>query len=294
MKEIIAVVLIVLTAATSRAAAQCCGDCDGDGQTTVDEIVTAVTRALTGCQDDGVCQGVTDCGNGVLEGGEQCDFGTLNGVTCASLGFGGGTLQCGAHCIIDTSGCIPPTTNTPTPVPTSTPTATHLPLVDNGDGTITDPNTGLMWEKKSADGGIHDYTNNYSWSAAGSAADGTVYTAFLAALNTPPCFAGHCDWRLPRSGGYPPGSSGEPAELESIRLAEGCPSGGKCVLPIFDTGCVGFCSVTECSCTLAAFHWSSTSSSASHAWGVEFETGSLFEVPKTASVGYARAVRDAP
>ena len=31
-----------------------------------------------------------------------------------------------------------------------------LSFTDNGDGTITDNNTGLMWEKKSDDGGLHD------------------------------------------------------------------------------------------------------------------------------------------
>jgi hypothetical protein len=33
---------------------------------------------------------------------------------------------------------------------------------DNGDGTVTDKNTGLVWEKKSDDGGIHDMDNLYS------------------------------------------------------------------------------------------------------------------------------------
>jgi hypothetical protein len=37
-------------------------------------------------------------------------------------------------------------------------------LVDNGDGTVTDNETGLMWEQKTDDGGIHDATNRYSWS----------------------------------------------------------------------------------------------------------------------------------
>jgi hypothetical protein len=38
------------------------------------------------------------------------------------------------------------------------PLPAFAPLVymDNGDGTITDVNTGLMWEKKSQDGGVHD------------------------------------------------------------------------------------------------------------------------------------------
>ncbi len=36
-------------------------------------------------------------------------------------------------------------------------------FVDNGDGTVTDNRTGLMWEKKSSDGSIHDVENYYSW-----------------------------------------------------------------------------------------------------------------------------------
>jgi hypothetical protein len=60
---------------------------------------------------------------------------------------------------------------------------------DNGDGTFTDNNTLFMWEKKDTSGGIHDVNNTYTWSNA--------FAVFLAALNSPPCFAGHCDWRLP-------------------------------------------------------------------------------------------------
>jgi hypothetical protein len=37
------------------AAAQCCGDCNGDGAVTVDDILTAVNHALTSCSDDGIC-----------------------------------------------------------------------------------------------------------------------------------------------------------------------------------------------------------------------------------------------
>ncbi len=92
-------------------------------------------------------------------------------------------------------------------------------FVDNGDGTITDRQTGLQWEKKTTAPGSgenladpHDVDNNYSWSATGTAPDGTVFTSFLAGLNrgafgVGDCvgdgitqtggFAGHCDWRLP-------------------------------------------------------------------------------------------------
>src|SRR5207237_6537097 len=34
---------------------------------------------------------------------------------------------------------------------------------DNGNGTVTDLNTGLVWEKLSDDGTAHDKDNPYSW-----------------------------------------------------------------------------------------------------------------------------------
>src|SRR5437773_1945670 len=37
-----------------------------------------------------------------------------------------------------------------------------LAYVDNGNGTITDVNTGLMWEKLSDDGTVHDKDNLYT------------------------------------------------------------------------------------------------------------------------------------
>lgn len=45
------------------------------------------------------------CGNGQLDPGETCDGRLLGGATCASEGFVGGTIACGAGCTIDTSGC---------------------------------------------------------------------------------------------------------------------------------------------------------------------------------------------
>ena len=74
---------------------------------------------------------------------------------------------------------------------------------DNGDGTVSDDSTGLMWEKKtdhptgSAD--VHNVTYRYSWSApqvTGTEPDGTAFTMFLRILNENQ-FAGHSDWRLP-------------------------------------------------------------------------------------------------
>ena len=52
------------------------------------------------------------CGDGVVDADEQCDGGDLNGLTCQSLGYDGGTLACdGITCTYDTSGC---TTQQPT------------------------------------------------------------------------------------------------------------------------------------------------------------------------------------
>jgi hypothetical protein len=55
---------------------------------------------------------------------------------------------------------------------------------DNGDGTITDNTTGLMWEKKSDDGTIHDKDNTYTWGMTSSpyTMNGTMVPTFLAAL----------------------------------------------------------------------------------------------------------------
>src|SRR5262249_7879384 len=70
------------------------------------------------------------------------------------------------------SGTVPPTstptttvapTRTPANTPTATPTQTGDRFVDNGDGTITDTETGLIWEKKDRGGGLHDATARYPW-----------------------------------------------------------------------------------------------------------------------------------
>lgn len=45
------------------------------------------------------------CGNGLIDGNEQCDGAQLKGASCTSLGAGAGTLVCSPLCIYDTSGC---------------------------------------------------------------------------------------------------------------------------------------------------------------------------------------------
>ena len=140
-------------------------------------------------------------------------------------------------------------------------------FVDNGNGTVTDHWAGLMWEKKSDDGSIHDQDNVYTWSsetdAEGIEPTGTAFTEFLATLNSEQ-FAGHADWRMPTR-----------AELETILdLDRPAPATDAA----FDVDCVAGCSVTTCSCSFFLDPvWSSTTyfDTPVCAWLVSFEDGSV-------------------
>lgn len=46
------------------------------------------------------------CGNGNIDTGEQCDGSNLNGQSCASQGYTGGSLGCTSTCTFDASGCF--------------------------------------------------------------------------------------------------------------------------------------------------------------------------------------------
>lgn len=206
------------------------------------------------------------CGNALIDAGEQCDQSNLNGQTCASLGFVGGTLQCGASCQFDTSGC------------------TNTQFVDNKDGTVTDNKTRLMWEQTTGTiggtntGQINDVNNRYTWV--------TALTSFLATLNgvsdgytITGCFANHCDWRLPSI-----------TELRGILdySASGClDSTGACIDPIFGPTPFEVYSWDP-------YYWTGTTAdwNSDNAWSVAFIYGySVYNQNKSQYDLYVRAVR---
>ena len=264
---------------------------------------TAIQARMTDNADDIVTLlgggTLAGCGDGFADpnADEQCDGLDLDGADCESLGYTlDGTLSCTPGCAYDTSLCqsqaCPATGQTtaytadkndgivgPVSVPDdgTVQAGAALSYTDNGDGTITDLNTGLMWEKKGDNGGLHDQVNIYLWSG-----DGTQETIWdwLDDINTEggTGFAGHSDWRIPNV-----------KELQSIIDYEVfSPS----VDPVFDTGCVATCTVTTCSCTDPSFGWSSTSSAdgPSDAWVVDFSDGFVGSGGKS-FLFFVRAVR---
>lgn len=148
---------------------------------------------------------------------------------------------------------------------------------DNGNGTVKDWLTGLQWEKKTTLVGSGtsadplDVDNTYSWSEGGgsyTAADGTAFTSFLAALNGG-CFAGQCDWRLPTR-----------SELMTI------------VTPVYPECTLGPCIDPVFGPTVAACYWSADpfSNAPTSAWAVDFGEGRLSSYA-TPHACHVRAVR---
>jgi hypothetical protein len=286
------------------------------------------------------------CGDGQIDvAGEQCDGVDLGGATCALLGFSGGTLECDGSCRFLTAACTEeritatgqvtcwkggsngPTFMQAAPGPCGgtgqdgeLQRGVALAYQDNGDGTITDLSTGLMWEKKSSDGSLHDKYNYYPWAGTcsgdnqnfggagtlcqsdadcaagpgGACQSGDGQVAFpngmniwqwivqLNAMN----FAGHNDWRVPNQ-----------RELLSLVSYEYTNPSAE---PAFNDNC-GMnssgnpgCTVATCNCTAPGKYWSSTTavSYPLDAWFVEFLNGFVDGGVKL-SFGYLRAVRTA-
>jgi len=157
----------------------------------------------------------------------------------------------------------------------------------NGDGTVTDYDTGLQWEQKT-DNDItcilafpNCSTRTFTWGNLSGCPftgcpNGTAFIDLLGHFNN--CvntdgvpvggFAGHCDWRLPTV-----------AELQTILLAPYPCGTSPCIDPIFGP-------------TVASYYWSATTYAdfPDDAWGVNFGNGYVFYDNKS-NFGYVRAVR---
>jgi hypothetical protein len=153
---------------------------------------------------------------------------------------------------------------------------------DNGDGTVTDLNTGLMWEKKcSGCTGLHNVRERYRWSG-----DGKLETVWdwLRQVNAEgeKGVAGYSDWRIPNVN-----------ELVSVvDYGKRLPSvssefrGDLCASECLDLMQPG------CSCTEIGEYWSSTTFAdfPAHALAVFFGMGLVNDRIKTAPA-HVRAVR---
>lgn len=143
-------------------------------------------------------------------------------------------------------------------------------FVDNGDGTITDEATGLMWEKLSNDGTNHDFDLAYTWTQA--------FALKVAQLNAF-SFAGHTDWRVPNR-----------FEMDTLRdLGASNPA----THSVFRTACPPGCTVFTCSCTPSECFWTSTSDHdpPSYAWLVNMDYGYSDSSDKIGSTCRVRGVR---
>src|SRR2546425_3168866 len=154
----------------------------------------------------------------------------------------------------------------PVPVPNDGTLRWGAPLryKDNGDGTITDLNTALTWEKKCSCGGLHDVGNVYVWSGDGLQ---ETISDWLDAVNAEggTGYASHNDWRIPNV-----------RELESIAdYGWSYPSINLAFGP-----------------TAPSFYWSSTTGADDddNAWLVVFDIGFVSDGDKSGP-GYVRAVR---
>lgn len=80
---------------------------EGEPTTSTGSSSGGATTMVSSSGLESTTTGISECGNGIIENGEQCDGTELGGTTCAELGFTDGVLTCDG-CGFDPSECGPP------------------------------------------------------------------------------------------------------------------------------------------------------------------------------------------
>jgi len=82
-------------------------DTDVATDTTDSDATAGDTEDPTDASDTDVSEvGGEMCGNGTIDGAEQCDGTELGGADCIAQGLVGGSLACTAQCTFDVAGCV--------------------------------------------------------------------------------------------------------------------------------------------------------------------------------------------
>ncbi len=175
-----------------RAVGQACADPSNLANCAQDSQGCFYESASSPCTN-GACSAGACCTNACTNGATQCvTSATLQ--TC-SLGTNGCTawgaaVACSPGLVCErygTAACADPNWAA-WPMPNTPPDVTNgaphqEAYADNGDGTVTDSVTGLMWQQTVA-------STNYPWGSATTAGTAQNYCVSLQ-------LAGHSDWRLP-------------------------------------------------------------------------------------------------
>lgn len=74
---------------------------------TASDVTTAEVTTTTGALETSTGLSA-ECGNGIVEDGEECDGDVPRALTCTELGLDPGLLGCTEACRIDVTGCVPP------------------------------------------------------------------------------------------------------------------------------------------------------------------------------------------
>lgn len=82
------------------------GSESGTSSATLSAGITGNDPTASSMSSSDTTTAMSECGNGVIDGANECDGADLGNATCLTEGFSGGTLVCSGECTLDTSGCF--------------------------------------------------------------------------------------------------------------------------------------------------------------------------------------------